>query len=120
MLLGCALLVVGCGGGGGGGGGGQVVVDSPYQACDPADACDQGFACLPTTLPASAGFTGYLCTVECNTQADCPQDLSNFASICVNGQCYIQCPDGGGSCPYGTGCLTFSDQSGALIDVCTP
>ncbi|HXU67750.1 MAG TPA: hypothetical protein VN947_00400 [Polyangia bacterium] len=113
-----ALALVGCGGGGGGPVG---VVANPYESCDPSvDVCDQGFECLDTTLPASAGFTGSLCTVPCNFDTDCPQDLTNFASICINGQCYTQCPTGGATCPYGTGCVTFSDQDGNLVDLCTP
>jgi hypothetical protein len=97
-----------------------VVVDDPYESCNPGDSCSQGTACLATTLPASSGFTGSLCTVSCNTSNDCPQDLTNFASICVNSQCYTQCPSGGASCPFGTGCITFQDQGGNLVNLCTP
>ena len=91
------------------------------ESCDPStDTCSQGTECLDTTLPASAGYTGALCTVACSVDTDCPQDLTNFASICVNAQCYTQCPDGGANCPYGTGCVTFSDDAGNPIDICTP
>ena len=111
-----AFSFFGCGGGGGG----TVVVDQPYESCQAGDVCDQGTVCSATTLPVSAGFTGNLCTVQCNVDTDCPQDLSNFASICVNGQCYTQCPDGGANCPYGTGCVTFQDQDANEFNICTP
>ncbi len=107
-----ALVAVGCGT--------NRRVDGPYQACAPGDGCAQGTVCAGSTLPASAGYTGNLCTTGCNTTNDCLQDLSNYAAICVNSQCYIQCPQGGSTCPYGTGCLTFQDQSGNRIDLCTP
>lgn len=110
-LLFLALLAVGCGG---------RTVDQPYETCVHGDACTQGTVCADTTLPASAGFTGSLCTNGCNTDGDCLQDLTNYAAICVNTQCYIQCPTGGSNCPYGTGCLTFTDQNGNPIDICTP
>ena len=95
-------------------------VDAPYEACTLNDGCSGGTACLQTTLPASAGYTGASCTTGCNADADCLQDLSNYAAICVNQQCYIECPNGGANCPYGTGCLTFTDQAGFPVDVCTP
>jgi|GEM_PF-3378546 len=94
-------------------------VDDPYESCYPGDRCTQGTACLDTTLPASAGYTGSLCTVTCNVDLDCPQDLTNYASICVNSQCYTQCPTGSRSCPYGTGCITFDSNTGP-ISICTP
>jgi hypothetical protein len=97
-----------------------TVVDAPYESCTPGEICHGGTQCLPTTLPASAGFTGYLCTNSCATSVDCLQDLSNYAAICVNAQCYIQCPNGGASCPYGTGCVTFQDQAGFAVNICTP
>ncbi len=93
----------------------------PYESCDGfTDVCTQGLSCLPTTLPVSAGFTGELCTSGCSTDFDCPQLLSNYAAICVNRQCYTQCPDGGANCPYGTGCVAFSDDFGGSVDICTP
>lgn len=95
-------------------------LDSPYQSCNQGDGCGQGTGCLATTLPASAGYTGSFCTTSCGTSNDCPQDLSNYAAICVNSQCYIQCPSGTSTCPYGTGCLTFSDQYGNPVNLCTP
>ncbi len=112
-ILAVALLLVGCGGP-------VIVYDDPYESCTPSETCTQGTACYPTSLPASAGITGYLCTVSCNYDTDCPQDLTNYAAICVNNQCYIQCPVGGVTCPYGTGCVQFSDQGGNLINLCTP
>jgi hypothetical protein len=113
-----AFSLLGCGGGGGGGG--TVVIDEPYESCQAGDECDQGTVCSATTLPVSAGFTGNLCTVGCNFDTDCPQDLQNFSSICVNSQCYTQCPDGGANCPYGTGCVTLQDQDGNQFNLCTP
>ncbi len=111
------LFWLGCGGGGGPSG----VVANPYESCDPnVDVCAGGTDCLDTTLPVSAGFTGSLCTVACNFDTDCPQDLTNFAAICVNSQCYTQCPNGGSSCPYGTSCISFSDDGGNEVDLCTP
>lgn len=97
------------------------VVANPYESCDPTlDTCAQQLDCLATTLPASAGYTGYLCTVTCATDADCPQDLNNYAAVCVNEQCYTSCPDGGAACPYGTQCLAFTDDTGAEVDLCSP
>jgi hypothetical protein len=115
LLIALTLSMFGCGGGN------TVIVDDPYESCDPnTDVCSQGTACLGTTLPASAGFTGSLCTVTCAVDTDCPQDITNFAAICVNDQCYTQCPNGGANCPFGTACITFSDQDGNPIDICTP
>jgi hypothetical protein len=92
-----------------------------YETCDYGyDACPGGLVCYDTTLPASAGYSGALCTTVCTYSTDCPQLVANYDAICVNGQCYIQCPAGGSTCPYGTGCLEFSDQSGNPIDLCTP
>ncbi len=116
FVVALAFSVLGCGGGGGS----TVAVDEPYESCQPGDVCDQGTVCSGTTLPVSAGFTGNLCTVGCTVDTDCPQDLSNFSSICVNSQCYTQCPDGGANCPYGTGCVTFQDQDGNEFNICTP
>ena len=104
----------------GGGGGTSVPLDEPYESCQAGDDCDQNTVCAATTLPVSAGFTGNLCTVGCSVDADCPQDLQNFSSICVEDQCYTQCPDGGANCPYGTACVTFQDQFGNEFNLCTP
>jgi hypothetical protein len=107
--------------GGDTGGQQQANVVEPYETCDDTtDVCDQGLSCLPTTLPVATGYTGELCTSTCQDDSDCAQDLSNFASICVNGQCYTQCPDGGANCPYGTSCLEFNDDAGNAIDICSP
>src|ERR1700674_3543895 len=90
-------------------GGSNNRVDAPYESCTLQEGCSQGTGCLATTLPASTGYTGASCTTGCNADIDCLQDLSNYAAICVNSQCYIQCPHGSSTCPYGTGCLTFTD-----------
>ncbi len=101
-------------------GGLQPQVDGAYESCVDGDECAAGLSCTTSTLPSNDGYTGEFCTSGCNVSTDCAQDLSNFASICVNLQCYTQCPDGGGSCPYGTGCITFSDQNGDPVNLCTP
>jgi hypothetical protein len=94
---------------------------APYESCATGDTCTEGTACLTTTLPANAGFTGSLCTTACTADADCLQDLSSFTATCVNDQCYITCPSGGITCPYGTACLTFTDATtSTTIDICTP
>jgi hypothetical protein len=95
-------------------------IDGAYESCVDGDACYAGLTCTTSTLPSNDGYTGEFCTSGCNVSSDCAQDLSNYASICVNSQCYTQCPDGGGSCPYGTGCITFTDQNGDPINLCTP
>jgi hypothetical protein len=102
------------------GGGAYQQVDGAYESCVDGDACDANLTCTTSTLPSNDGFTGEFCTSGCNTSDDCAQDLSNYASICVNQQCYTQCPDGGGNCPYGTGCIAFTDQDGNAINLCTP
>jgi hypothetical protein len=96
-------------------------VDLPYETCVPSDGCSQGTGCIKSSLPVSAGFSGNFCSTGCSTDRDCLQDLQNFAAICVEQECFIQCPQGGATCPYGTGCVTFTDdQTGDLIDLCTP
>lgn len=96
------------------------ITDDPYESCVPGDTCTQGTQCLATTLPVSTGYTGDLCTVVCAVAGDCPQDITNYAAICVNQQCYTQCPNGSISCPYGTTCITFSDQNNNAVNICTP
>ncbi|HRI50464.1 MAG TPA: hypothetical protein PLW65_09810 [Pseudomonadota bacterium] len=110
LIVGLGLSFAGCG----------SPVNRPYEACGYGEACSGGTQCLQTSLPASAGFSGALCTNVCNQPADCLQDLQNYETICVNSQCYIQCPTGGYNCPYGTGCLQFSDQFGYPVNLCTP
>jgi hypothetical protein len=100
--------------------GGKGALQAPYQSCGEYDGCSTGTFCSETTLPASAGYTGSFCTNSCHADADCLQDLDNYAAICVNAQCYITCPTGNRSCPYGTGCLTFADSSGFGFNLCTP
>jgi hypothetical protein len=95
-------------------------VNQPYESCAAGEACSGGTVCTGTTLPAAAGYTGAFCTTGCSVGSDCLMDLSNYQAECVNGQCYITCPTGGLTCPYGTGCLTFSDQAGQPINICTP
>jgi hypothetical protein len=95
------------------------VTDDPYESCDPGDYCRGGLACADTTLPVSSGFSGSLCTSDCGSDSDCLQLVSNFDAACVNGQCYLTCPAGGGSCPYSQGCFTFSSNTGP-ISLCTP
>jgi hypothetical protein len=98
-----------------------VVTANAYETCDDrVDTCPSGLTCTPSTLPASAGFTGEFCSSGCSFSTDCLQLVSNYDAICVNDLCYIQCPDGGAACPYGTGCATFSDQDGNAVNLCTP
>ena len=99
---------------------GRSSVMGPYQSCGEYDDCSAGTFCSSTTLPASAGYTGSLCTNGCDFDSDCLQDLDNFEAICVNHQCYITCPTGNRTCPYGTGCLTFVDEFGYGENLCTP
>jgi hypothetical protein len=98
----------------------DVVTEDPYQSCEPGDDCSGGLTCSPTTLPASTGYTGDFCTSSCGSASDCLQVPDNFTAQCVNGQCYLTCPTGSGSCPYDQQCLTFDDQNGNAIDLCTP
>jgi hypothetical protein len=100
--------------------GSSVQVDLPYESCVPSDGCTQGTGCIQSSLPPTAGFTGTFCSTGCNRDSDCLQDLQNFAAICVNAECYIQCPQGNGTCPYGTGCVSFADDVGTIVDLCTP
>ena len=95
-----------------------VVTDDPYESCETGDLCTGGLDCLPTSLPASTGFSGQLCTSTCSSDADCLQDVSNFSAVCVNDQCYLTCPSSD-SCPYSQGCLTFDSNAGP-ISLCTP
>ena len=111
--LGVATGVAGCGAGSG------YSTDSPSESCYAGDYCNQGLNCQTTTLPASAGFSGNFCTSSCYDSSDCAQLVSNYDAICVNGQCYLQCPTGGSNCPYGQGCLTFDSNVGP-VSLCSP
>lgn len=108
-MLFLALAGAGCGAG---------RVD-PYESCGNGDYCTGGLTCATTTLPASSGYTGAFCTAGCFDSSDCPQLLSNYYAICVNEQCYLQCPTGSGSCPYGQGCFVFNSNIGP-VSLCTP
>ena len=94
-------------------------VDAPYEACAQNDGCSNGTGCIASTLPV-ATFQGFFCSTPCNSDNDCLQDLTNFAAICVNAACYIQCPASGNNCPYGTACVSFVDQDNFETDLCTP
>ncbi len=117
-FLACVLFSVltaaGCGFGTGGSQGA-----GPYESCSYGEYCGYGLSCADTTLPVSAGYTGSFCTAGCNYGSDCPQVVSNYEAICVNGQCYLQCPTGSNSCPYGQGCFTFRSNAGP-VSLCTP
>jgi hypothetical protein len=96
-------------------------VDGPYQSCDDStDRCDHGLSCSPTSLPVSTGYTGELCTAGCNVDSDCPSLIDNYDAICVNQQCYTQCPTGSDTCPYGTDCLQIDDDQGETLRICSP
>jgi hypothetical protein len=92
-----------------------------YDTCNPGDGCtDPGFVCVASSVPAvSATGTGGFCTVGCNVDNDCPLVVGNFATICVNNQCYIQCPTGGANCPFAQACVQFTDSFGAF-NICIP
>ena len=94
-------------------------VDDDYDTCNQGDDCADGLDCLATTLPASTGFTGLFCTSTCNTDSDCLQVPTSFAAACVNNQCYLTCPSND-ACPFGQSCLSFTDQNGNPISLCTP
>jgi hypothetical protein len=91
----------------------------PYESCASGDDCSGGLVCAETSLPASTGYTGSFCTSTCNADSDCLQVPSNYDANCVTGQCYLTCPSSD-SCPDGQSCLTFQDQSGNSVSLCTP
>jgi hypothetical protein len=94
-------------------------VDDPYDSCSGGDECSGGLACIDTTLPVSSGYSGSLCTSTCGSDSDCLQVPENYSAACVNGQCYLTCPSGSGTCPYSQGCFTFDSNAGS-ISLCTP
>ena len=98
----------------------DTVTEDAYDSCEPGDLCPDGLACTPTDLPASTGYSGDFCTASCSVATDCPGIPGSFDAACVNGQCYLTCPAGSGTCPYSQGCLSFTDQNGNAIDLCTP
>ena len=110
LLIAVALLVAGCT---------TTTTTYPYDLCNPGDVCAAGLTCASSTLPAGSSFNGYFCTSGCNTAADCVQVPENQTAICVNGQCYLQCPSGGIDCPYGQACFTFDSNVGP-ISLCSP
>src|ERR1700712_4469940 len=90
MLFGVGLVTgfTGCGVGGGYGNNA-----GPYESCSGGVYCAGGaLTCAATTLPVSSGYTGSFCTAGCNYGSDCPQVPQNYEALCVNGQCYLQCP----------------------------
>lgn len=112
MLFSALVVGSGCGPGG-------YARVNPYESCAYGDYCNGGLTCAQTTLPASSGYTGSFCTAGCNFSSDCPQLISNYDAICVNQQCYLQCPTGSNTCPYGQGCFIFDSNVGP-ISLCTP
>ena len=109
-ILFCLLIGAGCGG---------SYSVGPYQSCSGGDYCGNGLTCAGTTLPVSSGYSGSFCTSGCFDSSDCGQLVSNYDAICVNEQCYLQCPRGSNSCPYGQGCFTFNSNVGP-VSLCTP
>ncbi len=95
------------------------ITDNPYETCYAGDVCVGGLTCAVTTLPVSSGYTGYFCTSGCSLDSDCVQVPTNYNATCVNSQCYLSCPAGGSTCPYGQSCFTFDSNVGSL-DLCTP
>jgi hypothetical protein len=113
MLLPLTLALIACGT--------SVPIRQAYDTCNPGDGCTDGFFCVQSSVPAvSAAGTGGFCTVGCNLDTDCPLVVGNFATICVNQQCYIQCPTGGANCPFTQACVPFTDQTGATLQICIP
>src|SRR3954471_2676944 len=97
-------------------------VFQPYDSCNRANDLgdDSRFDCEQSELP-SVSFTGAFCTVGCGQNSDCPLVINNFDTICVNSQCFIQCPGSGNNCPYGQGCFDFTDaDTGDILSLCTP
>jgi hypothetical protein len=105
-----ALTLAACGGGG--------QVDAPYDVCAARDGCSGGTACIQSSL--AGVFTGFFCSAGCSADSDCPQDFSNFPSICLDNACYLSCPTTNSSCPYGSTCNEFSDQTGTPTFACVP
>jgi hypothetical protein len=98
---------------------GPAPADYPYDTCNPGEVCAGGLTCATSTLPAGSSFTGTFCTSGCTTSADCLQVPENQTATCVNGHCYLQCPTGGISCPYGQACFTYDSNVGP-ISLCSP
>ena len=71
LIVGLGLSLAGCG----------SPINRPYEACGYGEACSGGTQCLQTSLPASAGFSGALCTNVCNQPADCLQDLDRKSVV---------------------------------------
>lgn len=101
----------------------NTVTEDPYESCEPGDSCTGGTDCVATTLPASSGYSGDFCTAGCSSASDCPSAPSGYDPECIDdgngGQCYVTCGSSN-SCPYSQACLTFSDQNGNPISLCTP
>jgi len=101
-------------------------VYDPYETCYAGDVCTgAGVSCQSSTLSGSS-WSGELCTTSCVSDGDCPQDVSNYNAVCVfygsgEGQCFLTCPGGSYSCPYGQACFTYVDgYTGDSLDLCTP
>jgi len=98
------LVAIGCGDGGVGREG--DVVGGPCEA----GGCAGGSTCLVDTM-----FPGGTCTVECETQADCPG-----GTVCVQeggGTCLLAC-DAADDCREGYGCIEKSTMPEGSALVC--
>jgi hypothetical protein len=98
------VTAVGCGSGGVGTEG--DVVGGP---CSEGD-CAGGSSCLVATM-----YPGGTCTVDCTTQADCPD-----GTVCVQesgGTCLLAC-DSADDCRDGYGCIEKSTEPDGHALVC--
>lgn len=90
------IALLGCGSGGGVGRNGDVV----GGACTPEAGCAGGSSCLLASM-----YPGGMCTVDCETQADCPN-----GTRCVQesgGTCLLACSSAS-DCRDGYGCIEKS------------
>lgn len=101
-----AASVIGCGGGGSVGKEGDVV----GGPCDTGGGCAGGSACLTASM-----YPGGMCTVDCETQADCPN-----GTACVQesgGTCLLACSSAS-DCRDGYDCIEKSAMPSGHAMVC--
>lgn len=106
VLTGALLAVLAPGCGSGVGRDGDVVGGS----CTASGGCAGGSSCLTDSM-----YPGGMCTVDCDTQADCPG-----GSVCVQesgGTCLLACRSAG-DCRDGYGCEDKSTVDDGHATVC--
>lgn len=92
----------------------------PYDICAQGDSCANDQVCMPTSLPASSGYTGSLCTSACSSDLDCLV-TGFYLQACFSGECYITCTPGAGPfCPYGQRCVIYDRANLGDVELCTP